>query len=587
MKKSVYLIGLLLAIIFGCKSDFDETIETPTENGVINDSIRKIPVSNLPDGVKEAFDQVFINEKMSAKPGETNKQLPDFNFLENEVIVISKKGGITNYSVRVKQGEQITTFLKNNTIPSLTSKPKEGCNATGASGDQTSNHIGMISINVTNDGRRGDPTFVTHTNHGNFIESNFTNLNNGNNFNTWTPNPGSVGGVSGHSGGGGTLNGYNGYRYSGGFLRDAWGRIVSLKDQIHRYIRNIICGCFNNRPGDSTSLYVNMDNNPGDCRCYNGNYELNHDFSTLLPEEFFTLPKNHFKNKDCECLFEQQTKDLPDDVRLFEKITYLECSCQKNEVGGVALFLGLSPAEKAFLAQNLNFNAEICAFLNKDKSQAAKDFANEAVKAKMQGGEVDFPNTIINQLTGKAACVYDKLMNSSIGFKKMIQKFDGDFPVSHLKFSISYTLENGINGSTNNSKDFLIEIQLNGNTLNQRTVLGIARTIIHEVIHAELFRKLRSVNKNISINDFPGIYDYYIRHKGNWQHEQMASHYRKTIASILQEFDNYQSPLSFYEDFAWVGLHKTSSWNNLSNFEKTRITNLIVQYEANGNKNCN
>ncbi|MDO5106574.1 hypothetical protein [Capnocytophaga sp.] len=141
MKKSVYLIGLLLTIIFGCKSDFDETIETPTENGVINDSIRKMPVSNLPDGVKEAFDQVFINEKMSAKSGETNEQLSDFNFLENEVIVISKKGGITNYSVRVKQGEQISTFLKNNTIPSLTSKPKEGCNSTGAGGDQASNHI--------------------------------------------------------------------------------------------------------------------------------------------------------------------------------------------------------------------------------------------------------------------------------------------------------------------------------------------------------------------------------------------------------------------------------------------------------------
>jgi hypothetical protein len=40
----------------------------------------------------------------------------------------------------------------------------------------------------------------------------------------------------------------------------------------------------------------------------------------------------------------------------------------------------------------------------------------------------------------KADCVYEKLVNLSGGFKNAIKKFDGDFPVAHLRFKIDYDL---------------------------------------------------------------------------------------------------------------------------------------------------
>lgn len=192
----------------------------------------------------------------------------------------------------------------------------------------------------------------------------------------------------------------------------------------------------------------------------------------------------------------------------------------------------------------------------------------------------------------KADCVYEKLVNLSGGFKNAIKKFDGDFPVAHLRFKVDYDLADTTNAITRDGGEFLIEILFNGNTLNDRTILGLARTFLHEVIHAEMYRKVKSVNGSISETDFPGIYDYYRRHIKNWQHEQMASHYRNSIARMLQEFDtgiplsSQQSPDQFYLDMSWVGLQKTLAWDNLDEYEKTRIVNSIVYYESNGNKTC-
>jgi hypothetical protein len=192
----------------------------------------------------------------------------------------------------------------------------------------------------------------------------------------------------------------------------------------------------------------------------------------------------------------------------------------------------------------------------------------------------------------KADCVYEKLLDLSGGFKNAIKKFDGEFPVAHLRFIVDNNLQNTTNAITRDGGDFMIEILFNGNTLDDRTILGLARTFIHEVIHAEMYRKVKSVNGSISVTDFPGIYDYYRRHIKNWQHEQMASHYRISIASMLQEFDtgiplsSQQSPDQFYLDMSWVGLQRTSAWDDLDDDEQTRILTNIINYSSNGNKTC-
>ncbi|WP_299157724.1 hypothetical protein [uncultured Tenacibaculum sp.] len=221
---------------------------------------------------------------------------------------------------------------------------------------------------------------------------------------------------------------------------------------------------------------------------------------------------------------------------------------------------------------------------------------------------------IINELTGKAKCVYENLEKLSTNFKNAIQKFDGDFPVSHLNLIMedlgNTRGETRAPNGAGSSPDYVITIAINSNSnihgVGYRPNLMTAKTIAHEVIHAEMFRKLLSLAKQgnldftgwssqqqkdyiISIKkDFPGIYDYYRRHK-NWQHQQMATHYRQTIADILSDFDNNQHSNQFYLDTAWEGLIKSNiyTWTSLSKEEQDRIKKVISDYiNLNKNETC-
>ena len=257
----------------------------------------------------------------------------------------------------------------------------------------------------------------------------------------------------------------------------------------------------------------------------------------------------------------------------------------------------------------------------------AKGFSTFAVEALMNGGEVDFDDKIINELTEKAKCVYDKLEVLSTDFKDAIQKFDNEFPVAHLKFDMGdigasrgKTIPPKNETLKLNSPDYVITVRINNNSTNSgvtaRPNLLVAKTIAHEVIHAEMFRKLLSLAKQghlsftgwttqqqtdymISIKEnFFGIYDYMRRHK-NWQHQQMATHYRETLARILQEYDtgnavsDNQQPTQLYMDLSWEGLiyengnNAIYTWTSLPQTEKDRIKSVIASYISdNINQTC-
>ena len=86
-------------------------------------------------------------------------------------------------------------------------------------------------------------------------------------------------------------------------------------------------------------------------------------------------------------------------------------------------------------------------------------------------------------------------MSSSNGFKNAIKKFDGEFPVSHIEYEESSNLPSNINAITIPPLNFLITIKLNKNKYN-RPNISIARTIVHEIIHAEMFRKIMTLLDN-------------------------------------------------------------------------------------------
>ncbi|MBF0694655.1 MAG: hypothetical protein IR153_06320 [Flavobacterium sp.] len=231
-----------------------------------------------------------------------------------------------------------------------------------------------------------------------------------------------------------------------------------------------------------------------------------------------------------------------------------------------------------------------------------KELVNQMFDSLEDGGEVDLEYKIIREqsfidnpcLEG----VYNKL-GEAITFQNYIKAFDGDFSVAHLKLESSMSLPDSINAETSPPVDYLITITFNGNNLD-RPELSVARTFVHELIHAEVFRKLLSVAGTSSItltaaqlvelkDNYPGLYDYYMRYEWNIQpgeeitsaqHQMMAQHYRDVIINMLKEFDNNSQSDEVYEALAWQGLMNTTAWNNLDASQQAAIINTITTFET-------
>lgn len=206
---------------------------------------------------------------------------------------------------------------------------------------------------------------------------------------------------------------------------------------------------------------------------------------------------------------------------------------------------------------------------------------------------------IINKLEGRAKCVYDKMLNNGDNINWILKNFnDGNKPSEFdLIIEMSTTLGEFTNASTIKSGNTFI-IRINANRIPDRTSLSIARTIIHEGIDARL-REFASRNGS-NATEFPGVYDYFRTHGKNWDHQQMADFYRKTIAEGLQQYDNNQHAPQFYMDLAWEGLSQiidanntdnpssiyTEAWKKLSSSDQERVLQTIANEKRNGSKEC-
>ncbi len=249
----------------------------------------------------------------------------------------------------------------------------------------------------------------------------------------------------------------------------------------------------------------------------------------------------------------------------------------------------------------------------------SKEFGQLAMEALLEegvnGDNIDYVLEIINGLSGKAKCIYDKLKSSSSGFQNAIKKFDGEFPVSHLSFAINNSLAVGNYGITYPPENYNITVEISNTQLETISDVGAAIVFAHEVIHAEIFRKMLSAAQQGNLNhtdtntyttedrinyinslrdNFPGLYDYYWeRYHPTWNHNLIAEHYRSTIADIAEEFDNSNYSRETYEDISWVGLRvledmsNSIAWDNLSDIEKNRVSNALENVFKNGPSNCN
>lgn len=112
---------------------------------------------------------------------------------------------------------------------------------------------------------------------------------------------------------------------------------------------------------------------------------------------------------------------------------------------------------------------------------------------------------------------------------------------------------------------------------------------MHEMIHAEIFRKLLSLasnNGNIDMNlvsqylnehNYPGLFDYYVRWtqgNENWQHDMMAAHYVNIMVNFLQQVYGNTYEIDEYKTIVWMGLKGTIAWNNLPQSQRDLYQNI-------------
>lgn len=240
------------------------------------------------------------------------------------------------------------------------------------------------------------------------------------------------------------------------------------------------------------------------------------------------------------------------------------------------------------------------------------------------GAEVDFLyKVIIDKSFKDNPClmgVYEQLGEAKT-FQNYLQNFDGDFSVAHLKLSADTQFANTQDPEywdamavTESPQNYLIGIVFNTDSsltsnIGNYPKMVTALVFIHEMIHAEIYRKLLMCSNlpnvnytsmtdsqwknhlNNMQNNFPGLYDYFVRYQLNtlnpspFQHQQMAQHYREIIKNVLKQYDNNQHNEDFYNAISWIGLKDTVAWNNLTQNEKNQI-NLIIQNSYQNEKYC-
>jgi hypothetical protein len=208
-----------------------------------------------------------------------------------------------------------------------------------------------------------------------------------------------------------------------------------------------------------------------------------------------------------------------------------------------------------------------------------------------------------------ADCIFEKLKSIN-GFNQVSGRFDGVTSELDVIFKIGATQNPNATGQTQwmGSTSRPIEITLNQNRLGS-SALEVARTILHEMIHAEIYGAIKTnipTTEDLSFRDT--FEEYTRRFSGNdaIHHNLMADKFVKYMADVLQQihpqlggsayadFMNYPGgypngvPREFYEALAWTGLKDANvlAYQALSPTKKAEITEHLRKAET-GRKSCN
>ncbi|WP_271769545.1 hypothetical protein [Aquimarina algiphila] len=283
----------------------------------------------------------------------------------------------------------------------------------------------------------------------------------------------------------------------------------------------------------------------------------------------------------------------------------------RKKVYDISQALNLNPAQQNELINMPTETGLIFDYLTANNSSANSiAFANEARIAYLAGEFVDLDLQIVSDgLTGKAKCLHEFLAEKGSNFiKDIMANFEGNSEfgikiVSKQKVFGSDGKE--VSGKTHPPEDGIIVIEISIDKAISRSALSVARTIIHEYIHADMFRKTNAADQQAQeVLDFRLTFDQFERtnFEPKPQHSTMALLYVNQIANTLKEFHknvlvgdyNYLtnngtiSLDDFYQGLAWSGLRNqgVKAWTDLGDEEQQRLIDATQEYFHATTKTC-
>jgi hypothetical protein len=188
--------------------------------------------------------------------------------------------------------------------------------------------------------------------------------------------------------------------------------------------------------------------------------------------------------------------------------------------------------------------------------------------------------------------VFDSLVESRIlydflkNFLDSVPATDG-YPHGNVRFVVSDvdhegdTIRPDATGITSkaNPENGQITITLNNKIFGAGKnvpILKLALTIMHESLHAELYRYLYNIDRDWDAirEDFPELWESYIIRSGQ-QHDLMGRKYLGLLADGTEKFDKSQRERDFYERISWSGLYSTTFATDFANSNPDEVENII------------
>jgi hypothetical protein len=238
--------------------------------------------------------------------------------------------------------------------------------------------------------------------------------------------------------------------------------------------------------------------------------------------------------------------------------------------------------------------------LNNNFSQEAKGFAILARDAIENNGEVDFasdffeylikspnldtcPNDILSNLKNIQT---DDIANIFARFNTTSSVYNWEIISGTPPINSSNSAETDWRRDTNDEViDYNYITYINQSYTNQATQIGVARVILHEMLHAYLISLVDDtlITGSTDVTNFPLLWNAlvnqtYDNNPNQLQHEIIARKFIDPLRDALIEWYNGSQSNQYYEDLAWGALLDTGSFNALypigSERDRIKATNL-------------